>query len=165
MKRKLAIFLLHPYLLSILNVLMLVLAYSCLKASWVHLQPENHFSEAAELWEGFGTILLGLGVLLEERSSLQHILGFDPLALLKKEEDAVEHVCHDYGVIFVVLGVIVELFAWLVKMPNDALDTYNAEFILINIAAFTAAVGVILQFRFQYELVFAHLRNRKAIKN
>jgi hypothetical protein len=159
MKRKLAAFLLHPYLLGALNLLMLVLVYSSLKATWFHLRPENHFEEATELWEGFGTILLGFGVVLEERSSLQHIFGSGGSGGLKTE-DAVEAVCHDYGVIFVVLGVIIELFAWLVKIPNEVLDTYGIEFAMLNVAALAALAGAILQVRFQFRVVSAHHRGR-----
>jgi hypothetical protein len=161
MKRKLAIFLLHPYLISLMNVLILILFYSSIKATWLHLRPENHFEEAVELWDGFGTILLGLGVVLEERVNLQKILGLKMNAEHRRAEDFIEHVCHDYGVIFVVLGVIIELFAWLVKIPNEVLDTYGVEFTFINISALAAAIGAVLQIKFLYDLTKTHARTRK----
>jgi hypothetical protein len=161
MKRNLAVFLLHPYLLSIMNVLILILFYSSIRATWFYLQPANHFEEAVELWDGFGTILLGLGVVLEERSSLQKILGLKLSAEAHRFEEFVEHVCHDYGVIFVILGVIIELFAWLVKIPNEVLDTYGVEFTLLNVAAFAAAIGAVLQIKFLWDLTMVHTRTRK----
>jgi hypothetical protein len=162
MKRKLAAVLLHPYALCAMNLLILVLVYSSAKVTWLHLRAENHFEEAVELWEGFGTILLGLGVILEERNSLQHILGLDPSRLgARKIEDAVERVAHDYGVLFVVLGVLIEIFAWLVKIPNDVLDTYGIEFTLVNLAGATAVIGACLQLRFFYDVLVAHGKYRR----
>ncbi|MBC7691144.1 MAG: hypothetical protein H7222_05195 [Methylotenera sp.] len=161
MKRKLAALFLHPYFLSILTLLMLVLFYSSIKVTWFFLHPANHFQEAVELWEGFGTILLGLGVFLEERPALQHILGLDPVRARKEEEDAVEAVCHDYGVIFVIFGVIIELFAWLVKIPNEVLDTYGIEFTFLNVAALAATFSAVLQIKFFFEILAAHFKRRK----
>jgi hypothetical protein len=161
MKRHLAVFLLHPYFLFTLNLLMLVLYYSSIRITWFELNPSNHFEEAVELWEGYGTILLGIGVILEEHSSLAHILGIRAGEL---EEDAVEKACHDYGVIFVVFGVIVEMFAWLVKIPNVLLDAYAVEFTFIQISAIAATICAILQIKFSYDIIAAHRKNRKKQK-
>ncbi len=144
-KQKFAWIFLHGYFLSALNVLMLVLLYSSLKTTWVHLNPENHFDEAVELWEGFGTILMGFGVILEERVSLQHMVGF-------QGKDSIEEVCHDFGVIFVVLGVVIEVFAWLVKIPNSVFDTYEIEIAMLHLAAAAAAIGGWFQIKFQLVL-------------
>ena len=154
LRRRLGRSILHPYFLCVLNALMLVLFYSSIKSTWFQLNPANHFEEAVELWEGYGTILLGLGVILEEHASLGHIFGLRRNA--DSEANAVERVCHDYGVLFCVLGVIVELFAWLVKIPNIVLDSYGVEFAFINISGLAAAICAILQVRFQFEILGAH---------
>ncbi len=157
MKRRLINLLVHPFALSIYNLLLLVLVYSSLNATWFHLQPANHFEEAVELWEGFGTILLGFGVVLEERSSLRHMAGFE------QTNHQMEDVSHDYGVIFVIFGVIIELFAWLVKIPNEALDTYGVEFFFLNISAVTALLSACFQIKFQIDMVKAF--RKPALKN
>ena len=149
MKQKIARLMLHPVSLTLLNVMILVLAYTALKFTWFELNPSDHFHEAVELWEGFGTILLGFGVVLEERSTLLKILARN-----FKDPEALELACHDYGVFFVVLGVFIETFAWLVKIPNEILDTYFVEFGLVQFAAALAAIGVILQIRFFFRLHF-----------
>jgi hypothetical protein len=161
MNRKIAVFLLHPYLISVLNVLVLVLFYSSIKATWFYLRPENHFEEAVELWDGFGTILLGLGVVLEERGSLQKILGLKLGSAAHDAEKFIENVCHNYGVLLVILGVIIELFAWLVKIPNEVLDTHGIEFTMINLAAVAAALAAVLQVKFLWELTTTHRRVQK----
>ena len=129
--------------------MILILTYSSLKLTWFELDPSDHFHEAVELWEGFGTILLGFGVILEERTTLREILG-----IKVDHHSRVEELCHDYGVFFVILGVLIETFAWLIKIPNVVLDTYEVEFSLLNLAAIGAVIAAILQFRFFYRLHF-----------
>jgi hypothetical protein len=140
--------LLHRITISFLNISLLILAYSALKATWINgTNSVREVHEAVELWEGFGTILLGFGVALEERDSLKKIATFD-----ETTPEQVDHVCHDYGVLFVMLGVIIEAFAWLVKLPNAVLDTEGVEFVLLQCGALTAVIGVYLQIKFQYHL-------------
>jgi hypothetical protein len=129
--------------------MILILTYSALKMTWITLDPTDHFHEVVELWEGFGTILLGYGVILEERTTVREIFG-----IKVNHEDQVEVICHDYGVIFCLLGVLIETFAWLIKIPNEVLDTYGVEFSLLNMAAATAVIAAILQLRFFYRVHF-----------
>jgi hypothetical protein len=161
MKQRLASIILHPYVLSIANILILVLFYSSIKATWLVLKPLDHYEEAVELWDGYATILLGLGVVLEERSTLRKILKANWSEQRRRTEVFVEEVCHDYGVLLVVLGVVIELFAWLVKIPNEVLDSSGIEFVLLNIAAVAATIGAVLQLRFLYELNTVHARSRR----
>ena len=133
----------HPVTLTLLNFALMVLAYSALKTTW--FDSENglhHIHTAIELWEGYGTIVLGFGIVLEERKALKKIFRITP------ESDAIDQTAHDYGVIFVMLGLIIEILAWLVKMPNEVLDTENIEMIFLQSAAITACFVVILQVRF-----------------
>lgn len=164
MKQRIAAIVLHPYVLMIANVLILILFYSSIKATWLVLRPLDHFEEAVELWDGYATILLGFGVVLEERSTLRKILKTTWSEQRRKTEVFVEEVCHDYGVLLVVLGVIIELFAWLVKIPNEVLDTYGIEFGLLNVAAFAALIAAMLQLRFLYDLSRVHSRARAIAK-
>jgi hypothetical protein len=80
---------------------------------------------------------------------LREIFGFHV-----DHHNRVEELCHDYGVFFVILGVLIETFAWLIKIPNVVLDTYGVEYALLNFAAIAAVIGAILQFRFFYRLHF-----------
>jgi hypothetical protein len=153
MKQRLANIFIHPFALSLLNFFLLILVYSSLKLTWFHLDPTDHFHEAVELWEGYGTILLGFGVILEERATLKNILK-----IKIDHDDPVEELCHDYGMFFVIFGVLIEVFAWLVKIPNEVLDTYQVEFVLLNISAVLALIGAIFQLRFG---ILLHARPKK----
>ncbi len=138
----------HPLSITILNFAILLLAYSALKETWFAEESDvHHIHEAVELWEGFGTILLGFGVALEERGSLLKIFGCTP-----DQNPRMEHLCHNYGVLFVVLGVLIEVLAWLIKIPNSVLNTEGVEFVLLQMGAISASAGVFLQLRFQIKL-------------
>lgn len=144
---------LHPTALSFLNGVILILAYTAIKHTWFALDPRNHFHQAVELWEGFGKILLGFGVILEERAILRSILGIT-LPAQPSPEHEIEHACHDYGVFFVIFGVVIEAFAWLIKIPNAVLDAFGFEFTFLNLAAIFCIFGLFLQFRFFWRIHF-----------
>ncbi len=148
MKSALGKILVHPMVLALLNFAILLLAYSSLRTTWFDAASGmNHIHSAIELWEGFGTIVLGFGVALEERETLKKIFKITPAS------DGVDELAHDFGVIFVMLGVMIEVLAWLVKIPNEVLNTENIEGFFLNTAAVVACVVVVLQLRFLYHLV------------
>jgi hypothetical protein len=153
MKQKIGLILLHPIALSILNIMIMVLVYTGLKHTWFHLDYTDHFHEVVEMWEGFGTILLGFGVILEERSTLRTILKIPFSA-----DHPVELVCHDHGVFFVIVGVVIETFAWLIKIPNLILDIEIIEFILLNAAAVVGFLALLLQIQFLWRIHHAHFK-------
>jgi len=146
----------HPIVLSMINSALLILAYSSLKETWFSSDNwTHHIHFAIELWEGYGTIILSFGIVLEERHSLKKIIG------IPSPEGAVDEICHDYGVIFVVLGMLIELLAWLIKIPNEVLNTENIEAFFIHSAALLAVFVVLLQFVFQYRLLAAKFMKKQ----
>lgn len=148
MKRLLGSITTHPLALNAINLSLLILAYTGFKFTFHSSVADTHaVHEATEIWEGFGTIILGYGVLLEERDSLRKIFG------LSTKDEHPAHLCHDYGVIFVMLGVLIETFAWLIKIPNSVLDNQVFEFILLIFAALAAIWAAALQIRFAYRLL------------
>ncbi len=138
----------HPYALTLLNGALFILAYSSLKETWFGVNhSEDHLHSLIHIWEGYGTIVLGFGVVLEERKAIKQV--FD----IKENDQKLDELTHDYGVIFVMLGLMIEVLAWLVKIPNEVLNTENVELVFLNIAAFFSVVTVILQFRFLLRLL------------
>ena len=133
---------------SAITICLLTLIYSTLKVTWFSGHyGHDHFNEAAELWYGFGVVILGFGVLLEEFKAVKLIFK-RPL----KPDSALDHACHDYGVLLVIAGVLIEIFAWLIKIPNDVLDTEGVEFVLLQMAAVTACVSIFLLLKFTHRL-------------
>lgn len=101
---------------------LLTLIYSSLQATWLRWNlPHTHYHELVDLWHGFGTLVLGFGVLLEEYPALMKIFTRQP------PQEGVMHLYHDYGVIFVVLGVLIEMGVWLIKINNVILDQPQVE--------------------------------------
>ena len=139
---------LHPFTLSLLNFALLVLAYSSIKAAWFgESHGEDFIHSMTYLWEGYGTIVLGFGVVLEERKAMKHVFS------IHQDENWTDEVSHKYGVIFVMMGLFIEILAWLVKIPNEVLNTESIELFFLNTAAAIAVGVVLLQFRFLYHLI------------
>ncbi len=132
---------------SFMSIGLLLVAYTSLKTLFFGQDPaKDHYHEAIELWHGYGTLLLGFGVILEEYPALSKIFRRASL------QDSYQHILHNYGILFVIIGVVVEMLCWLVKIPNSALDTAGIEMALIYAAALAATVGVFCIFSFLYKL-------------
>jgi hypothetical protein len=148
MKRHVGTVSTHPFFLNAINLSLLILAYTAFKFTFhSSISDSAAIHEATEIWEGFGTIILGYGVLLEERTGLRKIFG------LTEGEKRHADICHDFGVYFVLLGVLIETLAWLIKIPNAVLDYPIFEFGLLMMAAVAGVWSVGLQVWFAWRWV------------
>jgi len=93
--------------------------------------PVQHDME--ETLEGLGTILVALGVALEERETLMKFLKLYPEGLTPFQE-LVDHHCHGYGLILLLLGLLVEVVVYIVKMPNIPTVAYDPSLLLVGTA-------------------------------
>ena len=77
---------------------------------------------AAGIVTGIGIIMIGWGVLLEERRTLREIFG-----LLDGPDEAwqatIDHACHNYGVGQLSIGLMAEICIELIKIPNTIIYT------------------------------------------
>jgi hypothetical protein len=135
---------------TFLSAALLTLTYTALKVTWFsdHFN-DSHFEEAVELWYGLGVVILGFGVLLEEFQSLKKIIY--PKHVTNQR---LENACHKFGVLLVVAGVFIEVIAWLIKIPNEVLDTKAVESFLLQIAAVSGLLVIFLVFNFIYSIWF-----------
>ena len=136
---------------TILDFALLLLAYSALKTTWfgtLHTSSDHEpYREAVHLWEGFGTVLLGFGVILEEYDSLAKIFR-------TQISSELNHKYHTYGVLFVLIGVIIEILAWLIKIPDSVVNTSGIEQLLLQFAAVLALISFFLLLRFIFTIWF-----------
>jgi len=102
-----------------------------------------------EILEGLGTILVALGVALEERETLMKFLGVYP-AGLTPEQACVDHHCHGYGLLLLLVGLFVEVAVYVIRMPN--LDTVNFDTGLILVGAGFCVLGAVLLARLTWLL-------------
>lgn len=111
----------------------------------------DHTHELCESLVGVGVIMIGWGVALEERHSLRHI--FRMPGLEDPQQGALDHLCHNYGVGLLIMGLFSEILVEFVRLPNAIIDTsgYNA----LVLGASDAMLGVCLIFlaTFSWSLV------------
>lgn len=102
-----------------------------------------------EILEGLGTILVALGVALEERETLLKFLGVYPEGLTPVQA-RVDHHCHGYGLLALLAGLFVEVAVYVIRMPN--LNTIDFDPALILAGTAFCALGVVLLVRLTWLL-------------
>ena len=137
-------------LLELLIVLPMALAVSEIsKDLWV--KPD--LQEAIDIITGIAVIMIGLGVVLEERKTLRETSG-----LLDTPDEAwqasIDHSCHNYGAGQLVLGLLAAICMELIKIPNRIIYTGEVDDYLVAVGSFFVAVGALLLVRHAFVLFF-----------
>ncbi|AYO84069.1 hypothetical protein [Methylobacterium brachiatum] len=97
--------------------------------------------EAGHIIEGMGVILIGWGVVLEERAGVSHLLG----GLPTEEPDyeaALDALCHHVGLALLVLGLMAEIFVQCVEVPDHIIHTDGIERVVLTGSAGFLALGL-----------------------
>ena len=115
---------------------------------------ENDLLQLENITEGYATILIAYGVAAEERSTLMHFLRLYP-ANLTPLQAAIDKICHNYGLVLLLIGLFVELCEELVKMPDSIINTNGLESLMFYVAVILTIVSSCALIRFSWLLVFA----------
>ena len=87
--------------------------------------------EAGHLIEGLGVVLIGWGVVLEERKGVSRLLGggtrIDPA-----RDAGIDALCHDAGLSLLVLGLIAEILVQCVEVPDHIIKTDGLERVVLT---------------------------------
>lgn len=102
-----------------------------------------------EILEGLGTILVALGVALEERETLLKFLGVYPQGLTPLQAE-IDHHCHGYGLLVLLVGLFAEVAVYIVRMPN--LETVDIDPALLLAGTAFCALGALLLARLSWAL-------------
>ncbi|CAN5911726.1 hypothetical protein BH11PSE3_BH11PSE3_44750 [soil metagenome] len=117
-------------------------------ALWV--LPDLHV--AMETVTGIGIIMIGLGVVLEERGALREIFG-----LTGGPDEAwqagLDHSCHHAGVGQLVLGLFAEICIELIRIPNSVIYTGDVDDWLVAAGCLMITAGALLLLRHAWHLV------------
>lgn len=127
--------------INIVNILLiLLLVHGVWEVATNFARVHELMDAMEELLEGMGTILVALGVALEERETLLKFIGVYPQGLTPMQE-AVDHHCHGYGLLLLLVGLFVEVAVYVIRMPN--LDTIDFDPLLIAAGAVLSGLGAI----------------------
>jgi len=132
MPRRLLFCLTSRTAIGLFNILILLLLVQgvlevLMNFEFVREPPVQHGME--DIVEGLGTILVALGVALEERETLMKFLKLYPEGLTPFQE-RVDHCCHGYGLILLLVGLLMEVVVYIVKMPNIPTDNIAPALLL-----------------------------------
>ena len=106
-----------------------------------------------EIVTGIGVIMIGFGVMLEERHIMREVFGLTG-GPHEAWEVEIDHICHRYGVGQLVLGLLAEICIEAIKIPNTILYTGEVDDFLIVGALVFMAIGAILLARGSITLLF-----------
>ncbi len=117
------------------------------------LWSKPDLKEEMEIVTGIGIIMIGWGVLLEERKTLREIFG-----LLDAPDEAwqeqIDHTCHNYGVGQLSIGLMAEICIELIKIPNTIIYTGEVDDYLVAAGLFFVGVGALLLIRHVIVMLF-----------
>lgn len=111
----------------IINAFLLLLSALSLKEMLPLLyNSQDNLKEIEDILECLGVILIGYGVAIEERQAFMRIFRLypehdDPI------QKIVDHHCHEYGLCYLLLGLLMEVCVAVVKIPNSILNTESLE--------------------------------------
>lgn len=99
-----------------------------------------------DISECLGVILIGYGVAVEERQSFMRIFKLYP-AFESPLQDHVDHLCHEYGLCYLLLGLFMEVCVACVKIPNAIINTESIEGCVYAVSAFFLIWNAVLMLR------------------
>ena len=107
-------------------------------------RPDLH--EPMDIVTGIGIIMIGWGVVLEERFTLREIFGLTG-GPDEAFQAALDHTCHNYGVGQLVLGLMAEICIEMIKIPNNIIYTGEVDDFLVAGGLVFVGLGALIQAR------------------
>ncbi len=122
------------------------------------MNPANNTKEVDDILNAIATIFVGYGVALEERETIFRIFGAAGNGL-KAIEEKLNHLSHDYGLMFLVIALFVEITSEIVKIPEITLKTPYLEETMVTTGV--ALTLYLLAHLFTFTIKLAHANDNK----
>jgi hypothetical protein len=135
------------YGITTINLLLIALSILTLRVMFPMIfDTDNNTLELENISEYMGVILIGYGVAVEERQSFMGIFKLYP-AFKTTLQKHVDHLCHEYGLCYLLLGLFMEICVACIKIPNVIIDTNHIEFAIFSFSAVFLAWNTVLMLR------------------
>ena len=142
--------------IALINLLLLASGINAVRTMLPLLNnAANDITTLEHISEGYGTILIAFGVAAEERESLMRFFGLYP-RFQSALQSAVDHVCHDFGLSLLLLGLFMELGVQAIKLPNEIVNTDGLEHLIFGATALLMVLTSWVLVRFTFLLFFPH---------
>ncbi|MYL82283.1 hypothetical protein GTA51_03910 [Desulfovibrio aerotolerans] len=112
----------------------------------------SHGLELENISEYLGVILIGYGVAVEERQTFMSIFKLYP-EFQSPFQTTVDHLCHEYGLCYLLLGLFMEACVACIKIPDAIIDTQNIEDVIFSISALLLLGCTLLMVNQSWKLV------------
>ena len=146
-------FLLNRYAVTLFNVaVVIILSLSLWDIGKILIDNSSETEEIQKVMDGVGAFIVSYGIVLEEREGIMQIFGYYPLHKYKKEV-LTDQICYEGGIILLVIGLLVEVIAQFVQIPNTVVDTEGREQILYSIGAILMIITILHFLVFCYKLL------------
>ncbi|MGG5812067.1 hypothetical protein [Falsiroseomonas sp. CW058] len=124
----------HRHTIALVNVLILLVLVPALVRFLLGLSAGDDAHDLAKLLDDVATVLVGYGVVVEERHFLMTKLGLYP-DMETPEQTATDEICHSVGFAALALGLMSELLVKLVELPNSVVNTEGFDLALLCLTA------------------------------
>jgi len=116
-QKLLKMFLSKKGLIAFNLVIFVVAVFSVFDIYKLFSTPTNDSKEIDHILNAIATIFVAYGVALEERESITRIFSIKD-AKSDETETKLDHLSHDFGLVFLVIALFVEVTSEIVKIPD-----------------------------------------------
>ena len=131
--------LISRYAIVVIEFIIVIPQVLAVHQVWQMLWARPDLHEPMDIVSGIGIIMIGLGVVLEERKTLRGIFGLTG-GPDESWQERLDESCHHYGVGQLVMGLLAAISIDLIKIPNTIIYTGEVDDYLV--AAGCAFIGI-----------------------
>lgn len=113
-----------------------------LKNYWGFNASDHAIGEMEELLDGFGGILVAVGVFMEERETLRKMSGFEVKNVVLN--DYLNEVAHHNGMGLLLMGLFIEIGTQIIEVPPRVINTNGMENGIFTICFILSSITFII---------------------
>ncbi len=141
--------------LTIFNfILLAVFSFSMFNAFTLLFNQADDAVQMDNIMNAIATILVAYGVVLEERESIFKIAKIYPAAASETESN-LDHLCHDYGISFLVIGLFIEVTTEIVKIPCQIINFSAVEKPIFAVGMSLCVASIFMLLYFTMKIFFS----------
>lgn len=141
------------HVIALAEILVVIPQVLAVQQVWGVLWTKPDLHEPMDIVAGIGVIMIGFGVVLEERKTFRKIFGLTG----GPDEEWQEHLdenCHHYGAGQLVMGFVAAISIDMIKIPNSIIYTGEVDDYVVAVGCVAIAVGAVLLLKHAATLLF-----------
>jgi len=135
-------------------ILLIVFTFSIFNALMLLYNSADDAVQMDSIMNAIATILVAYGVVLEERESIFKSAGIYPAAVCEKES-RIDHLCHNYGIAFLVVGLFIEVTTEIVKIPCQVINFSAVEKPIFAVGMMLSVASIFMLLYFTLKIFYS----------